>query len=177
MSLKQVLSNKKLWQMWYYNFSSYARISVLLSAIGLSGWLTVNNRKIKTYFADQANLWIVVILALTLGGVFLTQIRFAMGGGSVNFRYMLPAILSISLVLGYGLLSVRQLRGQLVSLVAILMGGTTLLQIGHPAKIVKLATVNGVPSLLTYLILILFPVGVLLLGWSLWSLSGSRSAN
>lgn len=169
MSLHKVLTNKKLWQMWYENFSTYARVSILMSTVGLVGWLTLRPKMTKNYLKNSVNIWMSGILLLMLLGTFLTQIKFAIGGGSINFRYILPAVLPISLIFSFGLLGFKWLRGQAVTLVAVGMGASSLLYVGHLHKIFNLASVNSVPRGITLMLLILFPLGAALMAWSLWA--------
>lgn len=187
-TLGDFIGGSNFWSLFYARFSVNTVISSMISSFAAAGWLTTKMASIRKYLKDSANKWMAIILLLAFLGVVATQIKLAYPYGSINFRYLLPAILPIGLVLAYGLLAFKQLRGQLVALAAIAMAWTTILSIrlgtsedgllqgvsewGKPInKIYIVASQNEVPGYVTSLLFWLFAIGAVLLCVSLSQLS------
>jgi hypothetical protein len=139
----------------------------------------------------------ILILALGYLGIFATQVVHADGTGGYYFRYLLPALLPISLFLAFGLLEFKWTRGMLVWLFATLMGVCTIYQSGirsvavsalpSPAdnallpglsnlklsfsELGKDVINNGVSQTVGWILAALFIIGVLLLGLGLFNLT------
>jgi 4-amino-4-deoxy-L-arabinose transferase-like glycosyltransferase len=194
MSLKDVLTGSGLWSLFYTNSSTAPYISTAVTSMAAAGFLTLKHKKIKVFY-KQNRAWAITIalLVLAVAGILMTQIQLAVGNGAINFRYLLPALLPISLFLAYGLLQFRLARAQLVSIAAISIGLTTLLPVAasttvsgfFPAvagakdyigKIFIAASCNGVPRIITTLLLLSFVIGAVLLVVSLFRLSSPKRA-
>ncbi len=175
-SLSDVLSNKKIWQLFYLDFSSYASLSLVISSFALAGWLNIGKDRIYKFLKIPINMAAILLMALIVIGIFLTQISHAVGIGSINFRYMLPAILPISLFLSVGLLSFKHARGQLVTLAVLGMGTSSVLVVSQ-SKIHLLysaAWQNGLPSIILTALGLLFILGAVLLSVSLFTLTKNQ---
>ncbi|MFZ2125761.1 MAG: hypothetical protein WA087_04230 [Candidatus Saccharimonadales bacterium] len=191
-SLQDVFRGIKLWELLYTNSSPAPYISTAITSMAVSGFITLKFKTIRSFYKkDRARLIMIIFMILVFIGLFITQIRLAVGYGSINFRYLLPALLPISLFLSYGLLQFKPVRGQLVSLAAITMGlmallpftsssviGKLLLSVkdtkGYFGKIFMASFNNGVPRIVTLLLFAFFIVGSTLLVISLFKLSGIK---
>ncbi len=189
-SLGSIVTSYPFWALFVTRYSVIPLVSAAISGTTLLGYLKMGKNNFVKLKQDRARLWIVGLMVLVTLGVVATQLKLAVGYGSISFRYLLPAILPISLFLSYGLLEFKRLRGQLVAGAAIAMAGVSLLSIkvnfspiSRPGKwaqaihkIYVSTTHNGVPSYLTTLFVILFIAGSVLLCWSLFMLSGKNRA-
>ncbi len=175
-SLHDVLTNKKLWGLLYSDFSVSATASVVLVSLALAGWLTTTRKAMRDYLGDRARAIAIGLMALTALGTFIVQIKFATGIGSINFRYLLPAILPISLFLSAGLLAFKTTKGQLVSLLVLAMAASSITSLtsSHFHGLYSATRANGIPGVVVSLLLLLFVLGATCLGWSLFDLSKSR---
>lgn len=175
-SLANVLTSRHLWGLWYSNYSTSGTVSLAASFLALAGWFNTKRQTISKYFDDKVNVYSVILLGLAVVGTFAIQIKFAKGYGSINFRYMLPALLPIGLFLSYGLLAWRWSRGQILAVVVLAMGVSSLANAtAHSLSKLHSATLaNNVPTLVTAVLLLAFPVGAVLFCASLFSLSSGR---
>lgn len=188
-SLLTVLRSKNLWALMYGRYSVSPAISVALSSFSLAGILTIVD---KNRFAGLRKVTPTTImaglLALATIGIFLTQIVEAVGSGNYYFRYMLPAILPISLAMCYGLLAFHWTRGMLVFLFATMMTWSTIYgfpksstvsytlsgikKVAGPLNRVYYATAhNGIPTYVDKLLFLFIMLGVIALFLSLIKLS------
>lgn len=187
-SIYRVLTDPVLWGHFYANFSRVATLSTAMASFAAAGLLTVSSGKIKGLLKDKRRLSFIFIMLLATAGVFMTQVVLAVGYGSINFRYMIPVLLPYGLILAYGLLQNRRLRGSLVPIFSILLGISTIrLATRSPSvvgvisdiktkggtldQIIYALEFNGIPGGLSYLLLALFFIGSVLLTLSILSLS------
>ncbi len=170
-SLSDVITSKKLWELGYANFALSQTASIAILIFSIAGVFSITKERLIAFTKDKARLIAYLLMALTLLGVFLTQIVFAIGYGSINFRYILPALLPIGLFLSFGLLQFRWIRGQLVSLTAIIMGGLTLRSLGG---IRSAAAANNIWTGVPLILLGIFAVGAAILSASLFILTGKN---
>lgn len=187
-SFKEVLFSPILWSLPYAHLAKITVISTMITTFAVAGVLATKRISPGELIKSRLASWPVLLLAIAFAGTFATQIVHGVGYGSINFRYLLPAILPISLFLSYGLLEFERAKGQLVALAAIAMSGTTLLSIRVSAtpegflasvldwgksfpKLHKLAADNGVPVLLSKGFLAAFVIGSILLSVSMFFLS------
>jgi len=191
-SLWDVLTGSGLWSLFYINSSSAPFISTAVTTMAAAGYLTLKRKKIKVFY-KQNRAWTITIILLVLAviGILITQIQLAVGYGSINFRYLLPVLMPISLLLAYGLLQFKSTRAQLVSVAAISMGIVTLLPVAASTTVSKLVPAvlgannyiskifvatkaNNVPNAITVLLLVIFVIGSILLPISLFRLSSVK---
>ncbi len=187
-SYLDIIASSNFWALFYARYSTNVVISVIISIFALSGYFSMKKIDLRKLKKNTAHLWAIGLMALAFLGVVATQLMLAHPNGSINFRYLLPAILPISLFLAYGLLEFKWLRGQLVALAAIAMVWTTILWIGlKPApdgllqgisewgksihKIYIAAAENNVLGYVTSSLFWVFAIGSVLLCISLFQLS------
>jgi hypothetical protein len=127
-SLVQVAFGSGLRNLFYEKLAFNPMLSVAISSFAVAGLLTLTRRHIKNLlYKDRFHVALSLLMLIAFLGVVAGQITFAVGYGSVNFRYLLPAIMPIGLVLAYGLLQFKSLRGQLVAAASVLLGAATML--------------------------------------------------
>lgn len=185
--LSAVIFSDQFWSLFYGKYIVVEGLSLVVTTLALAGLLQIGPapwiRKIKDRVFSLA---LLAMLGVTVGTIAI-QFRAAYPYGAINFRYLLPAILPISLLIGYGLLSYRHLRGQLVALVAILSAGTTVLSIRlKPGvamllgvnkwpitvrKIYQLGYNNHIPFWMMSSLFLAFWLGAGLLSFALWRMS------
>jgi 4-amino-4-deoxy-L-arabinose transferase-like glycosyltransferase len=188
-SLSKVITSSQLWELFYTHSSTIPYVSTAITAISAAGFLIVPKKKIVSLYTKNKPLFIMILLMILLTfGILLTQIRLAVGYGSINFRYLLPALLPISLFLVYGLIQFKAVRGQFIALCAVVMGASTLLPVAASSSVAKLVpgvsstssdiekifvatSSNGIPAIVTVLLLMCFAVGAWLLIVALFKLS------
>ena len=187
-SLRQVVTGNKLWQLFYAEYTENILLSTALSSVALAGVLGLKKLQLKRLLGHPTNRIMAGILFLAVLGMLTVQVAFAVGYGAINFRYVLPVLLPLALFLAYGFLEFKWARGQLVTLAAFLMGITTILPVASSSTMKRLvpelavgglghrrifvaATHNGIPVMMTALLLVLFAVGAVLLAASLYRLS------
>ncbi len=192
-SYPDIAGGSNFWSLFYARYSIITSISAIITSFAVAGYFAMKKVNLLKLRNKPINLWVIVLMVLAFLGVVTTQLKLAHPYGSINYRYLLPATLPISLFLAYGLLELKWLRGQLVTIAAILMAWTTILSIKlAPApdgllsgvqewgktvtKIYKAALNNGVPSYVTRLLFLLFIAGAILLSIALYRLSGIRQA-
>lgn len=195
-SLKDVLFGSDLWMLFSAQSSNAPYLATAITSVAAAGTLLLLPMKrfgarLKSFYKNnQATFFIILLLIMTLAGVVLTQIRHSVGYGSINFRYLLPALLPISLFLAYGLLQYKPVRGLLVSVAAIATAAVTILTVassstileqvpavaaaGRIEKIFVAGASNGVPSGMQAALLVAFVIGSVLLVWMLYLLSRLR---
>lgn len=173
-SLTDVITSRKLWGLIYLNFAASQIASVVILCFSLSGTFNLTKERFVNFAKDKARLIALSLTILALFGVFATQIKFAVGYGSINFRYILPALLPIGLFLSFGLLEFKWTRGQLVSMAVLIMGGSTLHSLGANSLSVirSAAAANHIWTGLPMVLLGLFILGAIILPVSLFVLSG-----
>lgn len=183
-SVRYLVLGKDFWELVYSKYSILPTTSTAIASFSVAGVLS-RNLKVKQLVDDKKILLVIILMSLAYIGTLAVQFKFAIGYGAINFRYLLPAILPIGLFLSYGLLAFRNTRGLLVALAAILMGYNSIIYAtretvltnktysflpGFVNKITSAASSNGIPSILTLLVLSLFLLGSMLLIFSLWQM-------
>src|SRR3989344_3962469 len=193
-SLFDVLTSAQLWSLFYARLTQIPVISTAITSFAVAGIILKKDLKLSILYRNRAVSWSILLLISVFLGTIFTQIVLATGYGSISFRYLFPAIFPIGLFLAYGLLEFDRLKGQMVSLAAILMAGTTLIGIrvspteenlltgvnkwrAGLSKIIEAATENGVPVLLTKSLLLLFAIGAILLPIAMFYLHQQAQAN
>lgn len=189
-SYRDLLFGSTYWALFYARYAANVVISTIITTLAVAGYLSLKKSNLSNFLKNRENIVIVVLMILALIGTALGQLKFAHPYGSINFRYMLPAILPISLFLSYGLLEFKLLRGQLVMFAAIAMAGMTILSIklrptadgipqgvatwpGAVVKIYHSANNNGVPPVFTVSLFFAFVAGAILMSVALFKLSKS----
>lgn len=192
-SLRLVVGGAQLWGLFYANYAREAVFSIAMTSFAAAGIISIKQSKFRALLKDRAMFAAAALMALATLGIFLTQITHAVGYGALNFRYLLPVLLPISLVLSYGLLEFRWTKGQLVSIASIYMGATAILAAATSTTISKLipsvnessrslgkvyiaTRENGVNGLITTLLLLSFVAGSVILAISLYKLSSRSKA-
>ncbi len=171
-SLFDVLSSMRLWGFFYANYSPFPALSVTIASLAGSTYLRLSKKEIRKFFKDRARAVAIALVFLSALGMFMVQVKFGIGYGAINFRYMLPAILAFSLFLSYGLLGFEKTRGQVAALAIIIIAGTSVLGLsGGPRAIYRASLDNNVYSLLPIALLIMIFIGTLILSTSLFVLT------
>jgi len=190
-SLSTVITSTKLWGVFYTHSSNAPFLATAITSFAAAGYLSVTTsmNKIRPFYSRQKPFVILVgLMVLATLGVLLTQIRLAVGYGSINFRYFLPVLLPIGLFLAYGLTRFRIARGQLVAIFVVATAFTTIWPVATseavstmvPAvlttgnnigKIFIATSNNGVSPVVTSLLMGSFVVGAALLAITLYVLS------
>jgi len=180
-SFGDVMTNQGLWGLFYADYSRYLAISVAIVSFSIAGYFTNSIGAISKFLKDKKTIIMIGLLALSVLGVFATQIEHAVGVGSINFRYMLPAILAFGVFLSYGLLNFSSTRGQLVAVAAIVLGWSSMYarSKGSIESLIAETTANKFPlaSVTVYMFIILFIVGSLLLSVALFHLTNTNRSN
>jgi hypothetical protein len=188
-SLEQVVTSGKLWQLFYGEYAEDALLSTVMSSLALAGFLGVTRLQVGRIFQRSALRMLAGLFFLAVLGMLVVQVAFAVGFGAINFRYMLPVLLPLAFFLAYGLLEFTWTRGQFVTLAVFMMGAATLLPVASSSTMLRLVpelaqsglglrrifvatSHNGVPPLMTLLLLLAFAGGVVLLSGTLYKLSG-----
>ena len=183
-----IIAGSNFWALFYGRFSANVVTSAVISAFALSGYFGMKKINLIKLTKNKLHMWTIGLMTLAFLGVVATQLTLAHPNGSINFRYILPAILPVSLFLAYGLLEFKWLRGQLVALSAIAMAWTTILWIGLKptpdgvlqgvgewggaiSAISKGAESNGIPVVITAGLFFIFAAGAVLLSLVLFHLS------
>ncbi len=166
-SLGDVLTGAKLWTIFYADYAKDALLSVSLVSFATAGLLAMDKRNFIKIKKDKALVWMYIIFGLAVAGTLLTQIIHAVGYGAINFRYMLPAILPVTLYLAYGLLEFKNVRGQLVSVFSVSMALLVFFSFFR-------SNANDLPVILQVIFLLSLIVGAGLLIISLYKLSAPR---
>lgn len=196
-TLGYVLTSSELWGFFYEKISATKTSSLLITTMAVAGIASaidkykVNLRLIAKVKADI--LLSAGLMLVATAGIFATQIFHAVGYGGFYFRYLLPVLLPIGLVLAYGLLEFRWVRGQLVAIAALVMSLTTIEVIvkgsaikeivpgiEHAASVermIKLAAEhNGFSVLMPIMLYACIGMGAAILGVSLHLLSATRTS-
>lgn len=190
-SFSDVISSSRLWSLFYVNSSSHPLLVTSFTSFVIAGYLTIRYRFSLRYILKHKNTITMALMVVLFVGVFATQLRLATGYGSINFRYLLPALLPVSLFWAYGLLAFKQMRGLLVSIFGAAMAFATVAPFAMSSKIEGLvpavnvtdnsitrlyivAEANGIPSVVVSLMFISGVVGVLLVAMSLFYLTRQR---
>lgn len=187
-SLSTVLTHSDLWANFYKRLTASELLSKLITLTAFIGVVFAAFTTKFTHFRrDKKHLFGIILLTLVLLGTTLTQITHAVGIGSFNFRYFLPAILVFSLFIVYGLLEIK--RGAvLLGVVVVAMATTSVITVAKldyiaskiPAvsmtdniysKLNIAMTSNGFSQMLLIFLLGLLVVGVLAVVTSLFLLS------
>ncbi|MBI4034518.1 hypothetical protein HY380_01315 [Candidatus Saccharibacteria bacterium] len=175
-SLADVLTSSKLWGLFHANYLRDTAVSSLTAMVAAGG-AAYRAWSGHGWLKDKLSLATIGLLALALMGTLAIQIGHATGIGSINFRYLLPALLPLGLFLAYGLTAWRASRGQLVALVSIVMGVTSIKAYALPGGdnwfdgLYQAAAANGLPGALITLLLISFVIGSFGLVLALYQLS------
>lgn len=171
-SLMDVLSSIRLWGFFYANYSTLPALSVAITSLAGSTYLRLGRKEIGKFFKDRARAVAIGLVFLSALGMFLVQVKFGIGYGAINFRYMLPAILASSLFLSYGLLGFDKTRGQVAAFAIIGIAMTSVIGLsGGPRTIYKASLDNNVYSMLPVILIIMIFLGALLLSTSLFVLT------
>ena len=172
-SFGEVITSTRLWSLFYGLYSNIATISIALTSFVAAGFLTMKRSALTNLAKDKPLFWALVLLGLSVIGIFATQVEHAVGIGSINFRYMLPALLPIGLFLAYGLLAFGSVRGQLVTLFSVALGASATWVLGGLSfdKIYANTTDNDIPTFIATLLIASFGIGIILLSISLFKLT------
>lgn len=187
-TLKDVLLSDPFHKLFYGSFirqSSLTKLLTIVAGVGIFAQLL--NVKFAKLLRNKKQIAVFVLLFLAYFGTLATQIEHGVGTGSINFRYMLPALLPVGLALSCGLLFYAKLRGQLVVLAATIMGLLTFdayalakdsnYEFGLIAKLhgIFISTnLNNVSAILPAILLGLFLVGCLLLSYSMFFITNNK---
>ena len=125
-SLARVVFGAPLRELFYAKFAQNTGLSIALTSFVLAGFLGVKRFQAKKLFNSKTRLALFGVLLVSVLIVLAAQVTFAVGYGAVNFRYMLPVLLPISLFIAYGLLEFKWARGQFIAGASILLGLTTI---------------------------------------------------
>ncbi|MDQ3123752.1 MAG: hypothetical protein M3Q14_03670 [bacterium] len=190
-SLNDVLTSSGLWGMLYERIAATKMVSILITAVATMGVATIYDKYRLRKFRYNKSITITALLMfIATLGILFTQIFHSVGYGGFYFRYFLPVLLPIALFFSYGLLELRWLRGQLVTITAILMAATTIditvkgsafkqlipgiSSVGSTEGMVKIAALNNGFNI--YLVILLYAIillGIFILGLSLFLLSSA----
>lgn len=175
-SLMDVLTSAKLWSFFYANISATAVSSTVITSFAVAGYFTLTKAKIRRLYRNKSLLLALCMALLALLGMFIVQVKFATGYGSINFRYMLPAVFPIALILSTGLLAFSNIRGQLVVFAAFIMSVGSIYALSGPnlATIAAMSAANGIPKILPAICLIGLAIGLVLLSISLFVASNNK---
>lgn len=187
-SLARVVFGAPLRELFYAKFAQNTGLSIALTSFVLAGYLGVQRLQAKKLFRDKTRLVLFGVLLFAVLIVLAAQVTFAVGYGAVNFRYMLPVLLPISLFLAYGLLEFKWARGQFIAGASILLGITTIfpamvflpgLSEVKPrlSELLAALAANGTSNLVLVALLATFALGAGLLVVSLYKLSVNDRAN
>ncbi len=184
-SLHTVITSSTLWGMFYTRLSVGKVWSTIWTVVSLVAVIeAVLSNKLSVQKNKKA-ITLCCLIGLSVLGIFLTQLVWAIGYGGFYFRYFLPVIGVFGLVISYGLLQFCHWRGQLVT---ILVSGMTLLTVknipglssikamipesaaahGVLGKLSVEASHNGIPAFLAVCLVWTAVFGVLIIGWSRW---------
>ncbi len=189
-SFHEVITSTSLWFIFYTGYAKAIAVSAAITSFATAGILIVKKSGIKKLLSDKPLHLTALLMALATIGIFATQIQHAVGIGAYNFRYMLPAMLPIALLMTYGLLEFKRARGQLVALAAAAAGYTSILAVassstladrvsgfesadGNVNKLLTATSSNGLSDSILYILLGLCAIGAILLSVSLFRLSRS----
>jgi hypothetical protein len=185
-TLWDVLTSDRLRGLFTKNYIRVSYLSQFLNGFAFSGalvYLTANYQKIVKNRVAMLTMGLVFAAMLTTLAI---QIAWAVGTGSINFRYMLPALVFFGLFLSYGLLQFNWARGQFAAATSILMGAASIRAFQSSSDVVFFengllekifggmyvaAIHNGLPAIIPTGLLIAFAIGGLLLIYSLFRLS------
>lgn len=175
-SLPDVLTHVRFRKLFYDSLAATTTISVMITSFSVAGYLTFKKGFIKRLYKNKPRFTAVSMAMLSLLGMLIVQIDFAVGIGAINFRYLLPAIFPIALMVSVGLLAFSRARGQLIAFSIFAMGLTAVYALSGPglAAILHAGLENGIPKLVTILTLLLFAVGSIILSASFYLLTSSN---
>lgn len=194
-SLNYVLGNTPLWTVlprrMYGMIPMYIKglfiynCVLLIGASVAAAWYWSKNRSGRIFdVKNRKNTTLFALLALQMFLVFGEQITHAVGYGAISPRYLLPALLPISLVLTSGALVSSRLRGFGVICFVVtgwtyLVFETMYLQAGR--RVVSFGTgwsnlsgalqKNGIPAAVLIVLIGLIACGVVMQAFSLWRLT------
>ena len=167
-SVTDVLFGKDFWELFYGDFSRNIAVSVSLASFAVAGYLTMTKDEVQKMISNKRFLSGLGLLLLVFGGIVATQFEHAVGIGAINFRYLLPAILPIGIFLAFGLLQIKSMRGQLVTIFAVLMGWSS---IAAKEGILSVAADNGLSKAVPLGFLAIFIPGAIFIAISMHKLS------
>ncbi|HMS23225.1 MAG TPA: hypothetical protein PKB09_00255 [Candidatus Saccharibacteria bacterium] len=161
------ISNKKL------------SVIVFVGSVGLAGvWAFRKRRNL-----NNKEIFVVMMFSFQVALLWIQQIIHATGYGAMNVRYVIPSLLPVGLLMCYGLLSIKKLRGLLVSCVVGLGICLVIINLswmlvkkdfslgGVDNVIIKGLNQNGFNGLLLYIVLVAILTGLALITASLWTLA------
>lgn len=193
-SFLKVIFHPALWVNLHSRLTSFAELSSAITAASIPGViLAASKTRVRELLKNKFLLFNLILLALVLIGTTGTQIAHAVGIGNFSFRYFLPAILVFSLFVSYGLLEIKQARGQLMSLALAAMATTSVITIARldnikmwvPAvgatkniftKLNLAMTSNGFDEIVLILLLVLLAIGIPMTAAALFILSKPTKA-
>lgn len=187
-SLARVVFGAPLRELFYAKFAQNTGLSIALTSFVLAGFLGVKRLQAKKLLRDKTRVALFAVLISSVLIVLAAQVTFAVGYGAVNFRYLLPVLLPISLFIAYGLLEFKWARGQFIAGASILLGITTIfpamvflpgLSEVKPrlSELLAALAANGTSNLVLAALLAAFALGAGLLVISLYKLSVKDRAN
>ncbi len=176
-SFADVITSKKLWDLLYANYASGVVPSIAISCFAIAGYINISKKRIKDFIKNKALFWSSILMGIAFLGIFIIQIKFAVGYGAINFRYMLPAILPISLLLCYGLLEFRAARGQLITMAALIMGFLSLSVLvgGHIKSLLFIGSANNISQVFPIVLLSAISLGALIICLSMFLLTKNKN--
>jgi 4-amino-4-deoxy-L-arabinose transferase-like glycosyltransferase len=181
---KLLIFGSSLWDLLYAKYTKLPTISIFISSFAMAGYL-VRGITRRSLFKNKAKASMYLIMLLVFIGTFGIQAKFSVSTGAINFRYMLPAILPISMFLSYGMLAFSKARGLLVAAAAFFMGISSLTYVVSPKglknsfmgittymhEVLKANLANDIPFYLPVLLMLSFFLGSVLLTTALWMIS------
>lgn len=191
-SFMTVITHPRLWGMFYQEIAPTPLLSTLMTVTAAFGLLIGFARtKFRELFHNKQRLTLAALLALSVIGTTCIQIAWAVGYGGFYFRYFLPVIFIFSLVLAYGLLEIKRLRGQIITIFITAIAITTLLKVSALSNVTAIVVeakqassavekifietdYNGNSEVIAGALLVFAPIGLMLLAISLFSLTKNK---
>lgn len=176
-SLYDVISSIRLWSFFYANYSPFPALSVTIASLAGSTYLRLGKKEVNKFFKDKARAIAIGLVFLSALGMFTVQVKFGIGYGAINFRYMLPAVLAFSLFLSYGLLGFDKMRGQVATFAVCCMAIPSVLALSGDLKDIYHACLrNGIPAVTPGILVMMIAIGLVLFSASLFTLTKSTKA-
>lgn len=179
-SLTDVLFGEQFRALFYEKLAQNGPLSTFITVLAAAGLLGLKKFNLKRLFRDKTRVALSAVLLIASLGVVAAQVTFAVGYGAINLRYLLPVLLPIGLLLSYGLLEFKWMKGQLAAGAAVLLGLSTIFPgfAGFRTRLSSFlagAAHNDISSLVMYVLLAMFFIGSALLCLSLYRLTTRKT--
>lgn len=172
-SLAKVITSQQLRDLFYKNFAALPALSIAMTTLVITWAMSLGDKKIKRLMQYKKRLLVHSLVSLAFIGMLFVQIKFAIGYGAINFRYLLPAIFPIALVLSYGLSQWRWVRGQLAAGIITVMAVSDILTLAGKSfhSIVGQISKNSLPTYLPIPLFLMLGAGVIVMSVALFNVS------